>query len=177
MCRYSQTNYKPHFACFKCQKTFKRRRLSDFNKNAVSNLDAKCPQCGDLMADMGLDFASPKKGKTKEWEHLKSLYSVGINFYICGCNGPGYIPNSKEKLIEHFEGIKAIYLKNMEFWRNRIEPTTDKEIQRERSKYWCDISKIPSSKTPKQGAISNADAMQHWFEKIAEVEQKLFIIR
>ena len=37
MCRYTMTTYKPHYACFECNKTFKRRLLTDidrgFNKN------------------------------------------------------------------------------------------------------------------------------------------------
>ena len=97
------TSYKPHYACFNCRKTFKRRLFGDIKKG-LSVSDAKCPECGELTAHMGLDFESPKKDDLKKWEHLKSLYSVGITFHSCGCSGPGYIPNSKEKLIEYFDG-------------------------------------------------------------------------
>jgi hypothetical protein len=104
MCRYATTRYKPHFACFNCRKTFKRRLLWDISDDdKLIEVEAKCPQCGKLMADMGLDFASPKKDDTKEWNHIKDLYLVGITFHSCGCTGPGYIPKDKEKLITHFK--------------------------------------------------------------------------
>ena len=93
--------------------------MVDVKKGEASVFEAKCPQCGEFMANMGLDFESPKKDDIKKWEHIKSLYSVGITFHSCGCSGPGYIPNSKEKLITYFEEMKSTYLKNMDFWRNR----------------------------------------------------------
>ena len=138
MCRYAMTTYKPHYACFNCRKTFKRRLMSDIKEGEKSDFEAKCPQCGELMADMGLDFESPKKDDLKKWEHIKSLYSVGITFHSCGCGGPGYIPNSKEKLIEYFEKMKKTYLKEMDFWRSKIGPEGQKEsaINQERLDYW-----------------------------------------
>jgi len=112
--------------------------MSDIKEGEKSDFEAKCPQCGELMADMGLDFESPKKDDLKKWEHIKSLYSVGITFHSCGCGGPGYIPNSKEKLIEYFEKMKKTYLKEMDFWRSKIGPEGQKEsaINQERLDYW-----------------------------------------
>lgn len=107
--------YKSHYACFECKKTFKRRLLWDINRDDKRSIEAKCPQCGQLMANMGLDFASPKKDNLKEWAHIKNLYSVGITFHSCGCLGPGYIPKSTEKLIDYIEEIKASYFRNLEF--------------------------------------------------------------
>ncbi len=90
------TTYKPHYACFECRKTFKRRLEKDiydgFNKSKEQN-PAKCPECSELMANMGLDFESPKKKDIKSWEHIATLYEVGITFHSCGCSGPGYIPD------------------------------------------------------------------------------------
>ena len=57
-------SYKPHYACFNCRKTFKRRLFYDIRKG-VQNDIAKCPQCGKPMTDMGLDFASPSKNDKK----------------------------------------------------------------------------------------------------------------
>lgn len=54
MCRYSMMVYKGHYACFNCQKTFKRRHLKDVDRDAQTSVDAKCPECGNLMANMGL---------------------------------------------------------------------------------------------------------------------------
>ncbi|MDL2143974.1 MULTISPECIES: hypothetical protein [Flavobacterium] len=127
--------------------------MSDIKEGEKSDFEAKCPQCGELMADMGLDFESPKKDDLKKWEHIKSLYSVGITFHSCGCGGPGYIPNSKEKLIEYFEKMKKTYLKEMDFWRSKIGPEGQKEI-----------------------AI-NQERLDYWHESVKEVDEKLSQIK
>ena len=75
MCRYAMVSYKPHYACFNCRKTFKRRLFYDIREGRQSDI-AKCPQCGKPMADMGLDFASPSKNDKKAWEHIQKLYQV-----------------------------------------------------------------------------------------------------
>ncbi|TAE74766.1 MAG: hypothetical protein EAZ85_03880 [Bacteroidetes bacterium] len=173
MCRYAMTSYKSHYACFDCKKTFKRRLMWDINKDDKRTVEAKCPQCGQFMANMGLDFKSPKKDNLKQWTHIKNLYAVGITFHSCGCTGPGYIPNSTEKLKEYFEDIKNTYFKNLEFWRQRIEPTNSSEEDREKSKNGSFICEIPYEIRPKKGAISNEDAKKYWLEKIKQVEQKI----
>ena len=149
----------------------------DINRDDKRTVEAKCPQCSKLMANMGFDFASPKKDNIKEWAHIKSLYSVGITFHSCGCTGPGYIPNSTEKLKEYFEDIKTNYFKNLEFWRHRIEPTNSREEDREKSKSGNFIYQIPDEIRPKKGAVSNEDAKKYWLDKIKQVEQKLEIIK
>ena len=68
MCRYAMTRYKPHYACFNCRKTFKRRILSDLeSKDDFQLKEAKCPDCVQLMANMGKDFEAPKKSAIKAW--------------------------------------------------------------------------------------------------------------
>jgi DNA-directed RNA polymerase subunit RPC12/RpoP len=172
------TNYKPHYACFKCRKTFKRRLLSDIEgKEEFYLKEAKCPECGSLMANMGKDFESPKRENSKEWEHIERLYSVGITFHSCGCTGPGYIPNTTEKLIAYLEGIKEDYNHNLDFWRQRNEPTSKKEVDRDNSKNWNFISQIPNELKPKKGAISKEDAINYWLKRVTEVEQKLATIK
>ena len=104
--------YKPHYACFNCRKTFKRKLMWDIKRDNKDVTEAKCPQCVDLMANMGLDFESPKKDNIKEWNHIKELYSVGITFHSCGCSGPGYIPKDKDRLIAYFNEIKNDYTTN-----------------------------------------------------------------
>jgi DNA-directed RNA polymerase subunit RPC12/RpoP len=173
MCRYAMSLYKPHYACFECRKTFKRKLMWDIKRTHEDSVEAKCPECGSLMANMGLDFESPKKDNIKEWNHLRSLYSVGITFHSCGCTGPGYIPNTHEKLIEYFQDILRNYHFQLDFWRNRIEPTNHKEIQRDESRNWNFISKVPSELRPKKGAVSNEDARIYWLSRIKEIELKL----
>jgi DNA-directed RNA polymerase subunit RPC12/RpoP len=174
MCRYAAVSYKPHYACFKCHKTFKRRLFSDI-KQGKSDLEAKCPQCGELMANMGLDFESPKKDDLKTWEHIKSLYSVGITFHSCGCSGPGYIPNSKEKLIEYFEELKQTYFKNIDFWRKRIEPSTKSEKDRDSTKNWIELIKV--SRNYNKETVKNQEGVDYWIKRIKEIEGKINVIK
>ncbi len=90
MCRYARP-YKPHYACFACRKSFKRR-LSEDVGHVGADKPARCPQCGVLMADMGWDFKPPKSKNIKAWSVLEGLWSIGETFHSCGCGGPGYRP-------------------------------------------------------------------------------------
>lgn len=169
------TSYKPHYACFNCRKTFKRRLKGDIKKGEESTYEAKCPECGELMANMGLDFKSPKKDDVKKWEHIKSLYSVGITFHSCGCSGPGYIPNSKEKLIEYFEKLKDGYFKNLDFWRTRIEPTNNIERDKDWNKNWAKLGSIASKH--RKEIVKNQEGIDHWLTKVREIESKIALIK
>lgn len=117
-----------------------------------------------------------KRPICKKWAHLKSLYSVGITFHSCGCTGPGYIPNTTEKLIAYFEELKVEYFKNIEFWRNRIEPTTKAELYKDESKNGSHRWQIPKSYRADKKDIKNEEAIKYWLEKVKEVEGKLGII-
>lgn len=168
-------SYKPHFACFNCRKTFKRRLKRDVKNEEEPILEAKCPECVELMANMGLDFESPKKDDVKKWEHIKSLYSVGITFHSCGCSGPGYIPNSKEKLIEYFEELKEKYLKNIDFWRSRTEPTNNSERDRDWNKNWVELGSVTSKK--KKEIIKNQEGITFWLKRVQEIESKISLVK
>lgn len=168
-------SYKPHYACFDCRKTFKRRLMYDIERGEKSVQEAKCPECGELMANMGLDFESPKKDDVKKWEHIKSLYSVGIAFHSCGCSGPGYIPNSKEKLIEYFENLRDTYLKNINFWRSRTEPTNKQEREKDYQKNWHELGKVSSNS--KKEIIKNQEGITFWLNRVQEIESKISLIK
>ena len=98
MCRYGFHTYKDHFACFDCRKTFRVRPAAEWVDEAVRAGDArrvvKCPDCGRPMANMGLDFKSPRRRDAKQWEKVRLLYRVGIAYGSCGCGGPGPRPQS-----------------------------------------------------------------------------------
>lgn len=174
MCRYAMSIYKPHYACFSCRKTFKRKLLRDLNGQREEQMvEAKCPQCGELMANMGLDFEAPKQKDQKQWEHIRDLYTVGITYHSCGCYGPGYIPKSSESLISYFQETLKRYQVNLEFYRKRIEPKTEKEHVRDEAKNWNEITKIPYERRPEKGSISNQAAKDYWIERIQELEGKL----
>ncbi len=171
--------YKPHYACFGCRKTFKRKLFHDIRKGnkGEQNKEAKCPQCACLMASMGLDFEAPPKNDIKKWEHIKDLYQVGITFHSCGCSGPGYIPRDRERLIAYFEEILEKYHENLDFFRNRKEPENNQELQRENSKNWMKIGELPANIRDKKINVKNEDAKKYWFDKIKEVEAKLTLIK
>lgn len=124
MCRYAMSTYKEHYACFECRKTFKRRLLRDINRekviNKVDDLPAKCPECGQFMADMGKDFEAPKKQDLKAWKHIYSLYEVGITFHSCGCTGPGYIPRDKLTLLQLLQERRITYSSNLNLGMKRL---------------------------------------------------------
>ncbi len=173
MCRYAMHSYKPHYACFKCRKAFKRRLMGNTYKVDPAPVAAKCPQCGELMANMGLDFESPKQNDIKAWQHIQSLYSVGITFHSCGCSGPGYIPKNTEALIQYLEDILKDYLENLKFWRQRIVPTNKREMERENSKFWNFISKMPGQLRPQKAPVNTEDAINYWIGRVKEVQLNL----
>jgi hypothetical protein len=145
----------------------------DINRDDKRTVEAKCPQCGELMANMGLDFASPPSTRIKEWHHLKTLYSVGITFHSCGCTGPGYIPKDKESLIQYFKAILRDYHLSLSFWRQRIEPQSKREIDRENTKHWREIKNIPAELHPKKGVIDNIAAKKYWLDRIKLIEDEI----
>lgn len=85
-------------------------------ENKYHNRKEKCPQCGALMANLGLDFRAPKKGKKKEWEIVKGMYEIGVNFHTCGCSGIGYIPKKERDYVKYLKDRKVDYLDRI---RNR----------------------------------------------------------
>lgn len=177
------TIYKPHYACFTCRKTFKRRLLRDvlngYSKNTIET-PAKCPECSGPLADMGLDFESPKKNDSKAWSHIALLYKVAITFHSCGCTGPGYIPKDKEELIAHFSRIKNVYIKHQHFWARRKEnPETQSDIAKYEHKNREFLYRIP--KGIKKGTKSKPEydankAQIYWIKRVTEIEQKIKVI-
>jgi hypothetical protein len=122
MCRYGFKSYKLTYACFKCQVGFKRPNLYDVQPELVDALqkkarqegkqapanakDAKCPNCGSEMFNLGRDLRLPTKTKDEQWRCIKYLYDNKYNIYSCGCSGIGFVPHKMEdaiKLIEEFK--------------------------------------------------------------------------
>jgi len=163
--------YKEHYACFSCRKTFKRKLLCDI-KNGYNQKEeaAKCPECSQLMANMGKDFEAPKKREVKAWTHLQQLYRVGITFHSCGCSGPGYIPKSKEELLLHLHKIKIHYEKQLSYWRQRIAPQTEAEKQRERSKNFDYLNQLSGNFNLSKD-IKNEAAVTYWINQISIVKR------
>ncbi len=179
MCRYGVSTYKPHYACFKCRKTFKRRLIIDIARDEAYSKDwqdspAKCPECGNLMANMGLDFESPKKNDKKAWQHVENLYETGISFHSCGCTGPGYIPKDKEALLVLLKKLHKDYIEQRRFWSNRVEPKTASEEAKDRemnAKFLYSLPRkfIYGTKRNKKRDIERA--VVYWADKTKQIEQ------
>jgi len=87
---------------------------TEFLTEKYQNRKEKCPDCGNQMADLGLDFKAPKKDKTKEWKIIKGLLKSGKAFYSCGCDGIGFVPKNKKK-------YKIYLLEKREYYQTRLE--------------------------------------------------------
>ena len=102
MCRYAFHNYKQHFACFACRKSFKHPGVSSVETvetrigqrmSAVPKpVTPACPQCDRSMHAMGLDFKAPRRLDRKQWLKVERLFHAGFAFHSCGCGGPGPRP-------------------------------------------------------------------------------------
>lgn len=132
MCRYALTTYKPHYACFACRKAFRRRLLKDLSQPGDGpDKPARCPQCGLLMASMGLDFKPPRTTDDKAWEIVSKLWEVGITFHSCGCGGPGYRPRDPRAYREFLNETLASYQETLKRWQNST-PRNAKEAHNQR---------------------------------------------
>lgn len=176
MCRYAMTIYKPHYACFECRKTFKRRLLGDIKKGAKVSVAAKCPECGNLTADMGLDFESPRKDDYKSWEHMKNLYTVGETFHSCGCSGPGYIPKSFEQLSELLLNKRRSYIANLQFWLSRKDAIIKEDVARESEELSKFRGQISYRLQSKKGGIKTQDAIDFWNKNLIDLERKIELL-
>jgi hypothetical protein len=167
MCRYAFYSYKNTYGCFKCQVGFKRRNLYDvqpelsdkINKEAraakenglvfvYETNEAKCPNCGGEMANLGRDLRLPAKTKDEQWQCIKYLVDNNYNIYSCGCQGIGFVPHKmqdaitlvaeykeKQKLVQKQYDIERKFEEKQKAQRKREKEKTIKkqlkEIQKE----------------------------------------------
>src|SRR4051812_8347388 len=62
--------YKRTFACWTCRKVFKRRDERRITADAPATergLDWHCPECRELMEEVGFAFEAPPRHRIKEW--------------------------------------------------------------------------------------------------------------
>jgi len=162
MCRYAMIKYKQHYACFSCRKSFKRRLLQDVNRGGPDR-PYRCPQCSQEMANMGLDFAAPKKTDTKAWKTLESLYEIGVTFHSCGCSGPGYRPRNPKALLEFLQQRLQEYEKQALLVEERplVPPAPSEDAPKGR---W---------RKPRWRRMDKAEARAFWNKKTAEIRRAL----
>lgn len=98
MCRYAMSGpYKEKWACFECRKSFRKTNRWEIHARPVPLAEdgerlVLCPQCGQRMNDMGLDFKAPRQNDIEQWKKVELLFANGYAFHSCGCNGPGPHP-------------------------------------------------------------------------------------
>jgi len=109
--------------------------LADIDKN-YRDREIKCPQCGNYMADLGLDFKSPKQTAVKEWRIIEGLYTIGKSFYSCGCNGIGYIPQNPNDYEAYLQNVLKGYQEQIAFLQNK--PLSECRDKAEQVRYWSD---------------------------------------
>jgi hypothetical protein len=157
MCRYAFRVYKPHYACFACRKAFKRRfkrevrawgRVKPVVDPNDPDVPAKCPGCGLLMADMGLDFKAPPQADAKAWSVAESLWVIGFTFHSCGCGGPGYRPRRARDYEAFLRKTVADYQEALRRW----------------------LDEAPSS--PTRAGVRD-EGIATWRERIQRVEEAL----
>lgn len=163
------TAYKPHLACFHCRKVFKRRLLRDVQRDRPHSGAARCPQCGGLLADIGLDFAAPPNRDRTAWERLHLTYQVGFTFHSCGCSGPGYVPTQPAELVSVLRARKAEYVTQRRFWLTYQTPDTKGERLTERQQNWGFHGRLPTRKPP----FTPAEAIAYWSERMATLDDRL----
>jgi hypothetical protein len=93
-----------------------------------------CPQCGGQLANMGMDFKSPKTDDLKAWNIIQGMYDLGEIYQTCGCQGFGLVPKNKSDYVRYLKSSLAS-------WQSALESTLKDEklnaFQRhERGAYW-----------------------------------------
>ena len=175
MCRYAQYSYKPHLACFACRKTFKRRWLSDIDRDTTraDSVPATCPQCRGQLADMGLDFKSPPVRDVAAWQHLRNLYAAGITYHSCGCSGPGYVPATTAALASYLAERLAGYVQELRYWLTRPVLVTKAELELDKQQNWYRASRLPQAARLAKGRVDATQAVAYWQGRVSEVENHL----
>lgn len=109
MCRYAMYGpYKYIYACFNCRKVFKQTSEIELSNAEIQNRKFKCPQCSEIMRDMGHDFKAPKQDDFKQWLKVQILYNNGFTYHSCGCDGPGYRP-AKLSEVQDFIKVHKVF--------------------------------------------------------------------
>ncbi len=135
MCRYANA-YKEHWACFTCRKGFKQRAWADIPKNdRTESRYVKCPNCGKLMRNLGLDFKAPSQKDREQWQKVELLWRNGIIFSSCGCNGPGPRPQRLREVEPFLAEMQAKALRDQRARQNaeRAELLKQKRRQNEKN--------------------------------------------
>ncbi|WP_197527775.1 hypothetical protein [Posidoniimonas polymericola] len=109
-------------------------RLSDL-ESEFRDAIRKCPECGERMVDLGLDFKPPRQSESQAWKTLQGVYRVGHVFHTCGCDGPGYIPSTPVDYRRYLEDRRRLYEEHLKSTQESADLNADRK--REAREYWA----------------------------------------
>jgi len=93
------------FSCFDCRVSFKRKatnKVEYFNAHLPeTEIEQRCPNCGNRMAFMGRNFQSPTKNDTSSWKAAQLLWESGYRFVGSGFHNSPSLPRKKVE-VENF---------------------------------------------------------------------------
>jgi hypothetical protein len=132
--------YRELVACWSCEKKLTQRERKygvklDELRAEYHAAERQCPECGELMADLGLDFKPPRQNDVRAWTALQGVYRVGHVWRTCGCNGPGWIPKSKSEFQQYLVDTKSHY--ETQLRRTQDDSTLNSESKCEASNFWA----------------------------------------
>lgn len=97
----------------------------------------KCPQCGELMADVGWDFRPPKQSDVTAWSICRGMLRIGRRFQTCGCDGPGYVPRDRKAYVAYLQKMLAHYEQAL-YARPGVENSDLNPFGPDRIPYWTE---------------------------------------
>ena len=80
---YPGAYYKQHFACFACRKMSRKLsmwELSEPEREAVLLGQIPCPECGQLLHNMGKAFRPPRQTAIRQWRKIEEQYRRGVRW-------------------------------------------------------------------------------------------------
>lgn len=100
----------------------------------------RCPECGTPMIDMGMDFKTPPQADVKAWQRFRGMYRVGHAFHTCGCDGPGYIPQSTNDFIEYLNDRRRTYAERLKQSQRATDRSPEDRV--DEAEYWSERIRI-----------------------------------
>jgi hypothetical protein len=106
-------------------------------------LISSCPQCGNEMANVGMDFKTPKQSDMNTWKNLRIMYREGQQFEMCGCYGIGFVPQSNREYEAYLLARLNAYEQALEKLDRKSSSELSPEQRCEAQEYWaCRIDMI-----------------------------------
>ncbi len=126
-----------------------------------------------MLANMGLDFKSPPMADVRAWQHLRTLYTVGITYHSCGCGGPGYVPATTADLADYLSQRLDGYVRERRYWLSKPELTTKAERDDDKRANWAHNRSLPATARNSKGHPNLAEARAYWQQRVNDLENDL----